>query len=143
MALSDKLFTLATRAKEAEEKATELRGKTRAELQAAVDKAQASAKKSADSLHAKFEKDRGMISESWDHARNGLHERVAATKGKIESVKLEHDKKRAVHHADRAEVDAAYAIDFAYAAIEEAESEVLDALYARQHANELASPVSV
>ena len=38
--------------------------------------------------------------------------------------------------ADRADEDADWAIDYAYAAVEEAESAVLDAIYARQAADE-------
>jgi hypothetical protein len=43
--------------------------------------------------------------------------------------------KRAENHAERVEREAAFAIDFANAAIEEAKSAVLDAVVARIEAN--------
>jgi hypothetical protein len=46
---------------------------------------------------------------------------------------------KAQHNADNAEGDALFAIDYAYAAIEEAEYAVLDASLARMKADELAA----
>jgi hypothetical protein len=52
--------------------------------------------------------------------------------------RAEHDVDRANNRAENAEVDAAFAIDYAVAAIEEAEYAVLDASLARMEADELA-----
>jgi hypothetical protein len=46
---------------------------------------------------------------------------------------------RAESNAENAEEDASFAIDYAYAAIEEAEYAVLDAALARKQADELAA----
>ncbi len=48
------------------------------------------------------------------------------------------DAKAAERAAEQADADAAYAIDHAYAAVEEAQYAVLDAELAHRHADELA-----
>ena len=48
------------------------------------------------------------------------------------------DAKLAAREADAAESDAAYAVDIAISAIEEAEDTVLYAIYARRYAEEIA-----
>jgi hypothetical protein len=53
--------------------------------------------------------------------------------------KEEHDIKRAEHHAEHREDDAEAAVAYAYAAFEEAEYAVLDAMLAREDANEVAA----
>jgi hypothetical protein len=59
--------------------------------------------------------------------RKGAEERKAA-----------HDLKAAERAAESADEDASYAIDYAYAAIEEAQYSVLEAELAHRHADELA-----
>jgi hypothetical protein len=46
---------------------------------------------------------------------------------------------RAQEYADQAEADASFAVDYAYAAIDEAEYAVLDAALARKEADEMAA----
>jgi hypothetical protein len=55
-----------------------------------------------------------------------------------ETIIVKVDLHRAQSKADNAEDDAAFAIDYAYGAIEEAEYAVLDAALARMDADELA-----
>jgi hypothetical protein len=63
---------------------------------------------------------------------------VAALKEDMADRRAEHDLDRANMRAENAEADAAFAIDYAVAAIEEAEYAVLDAALARKEADELA-----
>jgi hypothetical protein len=56
--------------------------------------------------------------------------------------RAEHDLDRANKRAENAEGDAAFAIDYAVAAIDEAEYAVLDAALARKEADELAGGAS-
>ena len=56
----------------------------------------------------------------------------------IDEKKGQLDAKHAASRADDAEADALYAIDYAYATVEDAESAVLDAISARMEANDLA-----
>jgi hypothetical protein len=139
MALSDQLYTLAARAKQAEENVTAARTKAKAQLEADVMAAQESAKKHAASLRAKVEEGKENVSTGWSNAQRSFHEKVATAKVKIEVRKAERDLKRAQKDAENAERDAAFAIEFAYGAIEEAEYEVLDAILARAYADALAA----
>jgi hypothetical protein len=139
MALSDQLYTLAARAKQAEDNVAAARTKAKAQLEADVTAAQESAKKHAEALRAKAEEGKENLSAGWNNVQHSFHDKVATAKLKIEVRKAERDVKRAQKDADHAERDAAFAIEFAYAAIEEAEYEVLDAILARAYADALAA----
>ena len=67
-----------------------------------------------------------------------MEQHVAAVKEDMTDRRAEHDLDRANKRADNAKGDAAFAIDYAVAAIEEAEYAVLDASLARMEAKELA-----
>jgi hypothetical protein len=139
MALSDQLYTLAARSKQAEDKVAAARTEAKAQLEADVKAAKESTKEHADALRAKAKEGKEHVSEDWRDVQHSFHDKIATAKLKIEVRKAEHDLKQAQKDADRAESDAAFAIDFAYAAIEEAEYEVLDAILARTYADELAA----
>ncbi|MEX0801505.1 MAG: YtxH domain-containing protein [Dehalococcoidia bacterium] len=139
MALSDQLYTLAARAKQAEDNVTAARTKAKAELEADVQAAQESAKKHAEALRAKVDEGKESVSTGWSNVQHSFHDKIATAKLNMEVRKAERDLKRAEKDAERAERDAAFAVEFAYAAIEEAEYEVLDAILARAYADELAA----
>lgn len=139
MAVSDQLYTLAARAKQAEDNVAAARTKAKAQLEADVKAAQDSAKKHSQALRAKVDEGKGKVSTGWDNAQRSFHENIASVKLKMEVRKAERDVKRAEKDAEHAEHDAAFAIDFALAAIDEAEYEVLDAILARAYADELAA----
>ena len=61
---------------------------------------------------------------------------VAKIREDIDTKRAEHDADRAEKIAEKREDDAAFAVQFAYAAIEEAEYAVLDAALARAEADE-------
>ena len=144
MVVSDQLYTLAARAKQAEDHITAARTKTKAQLEADVQAAQESAKQRSQALRAKADEGKENISTAWNDVQRSFHEKIASAKLKVEIRKAEHDLKRAEKDAERAEHDAAFAIEFAYAAIEQAEYEVLDAILARAYADAIAAtpPVS-
>lgn len=139
MALSDQLYTMAARSKQAEDNVAAARTKAKAQLEADVKAAKASAQKHADALHAKVDQGKEDVSEGWTNAQRSFHDKISSAKLKMEVHKAERDLKRAEKNAERAERDAAFAVDFAYLAIEEAEYEVLDAILARAYADELAA----
>ena len=58
----------------------------------------------------------------------------------VSAERAAHDLKSAQKAADRAEDDAVFAIDYAYAAVDEAEYAVLDAMLTRMDADALANP---
>jgi hypothetical protein len=138
MALSDDLTKLAARAKDAEDNAVAAQGKAKADLEADVENARAVAQAEADRLHESADANRARISAWWHDVQRSWSQHVAAVKENIDDRKAEHDVDRANKRAEHAEGDAAFAIDYAVAAIEEAEYAVLDASLARMEADELA-----
>jgi hypothetical protein len=82
----------------------------------------------------------------WDQQQEAWNSHVAKVRNDIEEKKAEFegkkselDVKKAERHADHAERDAAWAIDYAYAALEEADYSVLRAIVARANAEDVAS----
>jgi hypothetical protein len=138
MALSDQLSDLAAKAKQVEDRVAAAKQKTKAELEADVNNARESAQSQADALHQKAEANKGKISAWWDKVERSWHDHVIAVRKGAEERKAAHDAKAAERAAEQADEDASYAIDYAYAAIEEAQYAVLDADLAHRHADELA-----
>ena len=135
--LADELTKLAARAQEAENRATAARSKARADLEQDRDSARASAQVQSEKLHAKAEESRGSISAWWADVQKSWDAHVAEIRDRVESKKAGHDVHVAQRRAENAEADAAFAIDFAYGAVVEAEYAVLDAVLARMEAEEL------
>jgi hypothetical protein len=81
---------------------------------------------------------KGRISRWWKGVQASWNEHVATIRQNIDERRSEHDLNAAQRAADNAEDDAAFAVDYAYAAIEEAEYAVLDATLARMNADSLA-----
>ena len=139
MALSDQLTKLAARAKEAEDHAAAAKSKARAQLEQDVKTARESAKSQADQLRKTAEANKGQISDWWDGVQKSWNDFIATARQNIDEKRAEHDQNVANRAADNAEDDAAFAIDYAYGAIEEAEYAVLDATLARMDAEALAA----
>jgi hypothetical protein len=139
MALSDELTKLAARAKEAEDHTAAARGKAKAELEQEVKQARESASTRADKLRESADAHQGRISAWWRDVQRSWSKHVAAITDDIAERRAEHDLDSATRRADNAEEDALFAINYAYAAIEEAEYAVLDAALARMEADEKAA----
>jgi hypothetical protein len=138
MALSDQLSKLSIRAKQVEDRAAAAQGKAKADLEQEVKEARESAQAQGDSLRQAAESGKGKLSVWWESVQRSWNEHLAAVRKSMEDRKAEHDLTTAQKVADQAEDDAGFAIDYAYAAIEEAEYAVLDAALARKNADELA-----
>ena len=138
MALSDQLNDLAVKAKQVQDRVAAAKQKTKADLEGDVENARASSQAQADALHTKAEANKGKISAWWDKMERSWHEHVAAVRKGAQERKAAHDAKAAQRAAEQADDDASYAIDYAFAAIEEAQYAVLEADLAHRHADELA-----
>jgi hypothetical protein len=139
MALSDQLSDLAARAKDLEDRAAAARQKTKSDLEHDVEHARESAKQQADALHANASDRKDKVADWWDGMQKSWTEHVDKARKRRDDRKAAHDAKSAQKAADRADDDAAFAIDYACAAVEEAEYAVLDAALAHMEADELAS----
>ena len=139
MALSDQLTGLAARAKEAEDRAAAAQGKAKADLQAQVETARASAQAQAQKLRESADANKNRLSVWWNDLQRSWNEHVAKIREDIETKRAEHDVDGARRIAEKREDDAAFAVEFAYAATEEAEYAVLEAALARMDADEVAT----
>ena len=138
MAVSDQLTRLAARAKLLEDRAAAASTQAKTDLTQSVDKARASAQAEAETLRKSADAVDGKVSDWWSGVGKSWNEHVATVRKNVDDKKAEHDLKVARRTADQADADASFAIDYAYAAVEEAEYAVLDAALAHMEADELA-----
>jgi hypothetical protein len=142
MALSDQLTKLATRAKEVEDRAAAAKTQAKTDLEQNVKNAREAAQTQADSLHAHTEKTKNDISEFWSNLGRDWKIEVESIRREVDKQRAVHDLKHAQKAAKRADDDAAFAIDYVYTALAEAEYAVLDAYLAHKEADELAQATS-
>ncbi|MCU1456599.1 MAG: hypothetical protein JWL73_691 [Actinomycetia bacterium] len=142
MALSDQLSQLAARTKKLEDSAGASRQKAKGDLEQDVNSARDTAQAHAESLRKSAEARKGQISAWWDNLQRSWNENIVSIRKSVDDREAEHDVKAAQRKADQADDDAAFAIDYAYAAIDEAEYAVLDAALARVKADDLADTSS-
>jgi hypothetical protein len=139
MALSDQLTELAKRAKQLEDHAAAAKQKNKADLERDVKDARESAQSRAEALHTKTATAKGQVSAWWENVGRSWNDHVATVRQNIDDRRAAHDLASAQRAADQADDDAAYAIDYAFAAIDEAEYAVLDAQLAHFDVDELAN----
>jgi len=144
MALSDDLYKLADRAKEAEQKVQQAQKNAaedslaaKADLNNIVDASRASAEAQGAKLRESAKASKDKLSVWWDQQQEAWNTHLAKVRHDIDDKKAEHDVKKAERNAEDAEVDAEFAVDYAYAAIEEAEYSALDAIQKRAKAEEV------
>jgi hypothetical protein len=142
MALSDQLTKLAARTKEVEDRAAAAKTQAKGDLEQNVKNAREAAQTQADSLHAHTEKTKSDISEWWNDLGRDWKRQIESIRREVDQDRAAHDLKHAQKAAERADDDAAFAIDYVYAALAEAEYAVLDAYLAHKEADELAQAVS-
>ena len=117
MALSDQLTRLAARAKEAEDHAAAAQSKAKADLETDVKTARESAQAQAEQLRTKVDAQKGQVSDGWSKVQRTWNDHLVEMRQDIHDRKAEHDLKKAQRSADSTEEDAAFAINFAYAAM--------------------------
>jgi hypothetical protein len=137
MNLSERLGKLAARAKQAEARAAEAQHKAASDLQDDVAAARATAQAEALKLRESAEAGRGEISDWRLSVQKTWSDYIGAVHQTIDEANAEVDLAQARHAADVAENDAAYAIDYSFAAVEQAEYAVLHAEFARTKADDL------
>ena len=93
-----------------------------ADLQADVDTARASAQAQAQKLRESADANKNKLSVWWNDLQRSWNGHVAKIRDDIDTKRAEHDADRAEKIAEKREDDAAFAVQFAYAAIEEAET---------------------
>ena len=139
MALSDRLTKLAEQAKKIEDEAKKASDEARSELEAHVRQASDAASRKAQELSEHRRETEEKASDKWAQVRSDWAKHVAKVRQDIATQEAKADAAGAELTAELAEADAYDAIDFASAALEEAEYAVLDAILARKEADELAT----
>ncbi len=133
---------LSAHAAEAQTKIKESAATTRDTLSKQVDEARKAAEVHSAELKGRIGKENEKIadraSDGWTGVQDSWHKLTSRAHGRVADRQAEHDAKHAEHHAERAERDAMYAVDFAYATLEEAEYAILDAMLARMDADQAA-----
>ena len=138
MSVSESLRKLSERAKVAEDRATAAKTQARTDLERTVDDVRASAEAEGKKIQAQAQQASTDMSGTWDDVQRSWNAHLDKVKSGIQHRKAELDASGAENRAEWAETDALLAIDYAYAAIEEAEYVTLDAILARREAEDLA-----
>jgi hypothetical protein len=115
-----------------------MHGRAKADLEHEIATTRASAEAQADKLRQEADARMGKLAVWWNDLQRSWNAHIAQIREDIDAKWAAHDVDRTERRAVSAEEDAALAIDFAIAAIEEAEYAALDATLARQKADELA-----
>jgi|HubBroStandDraft_6_1064221.scaffolds.fasta_scaffold1062017_2 hypothetical protein len=135
MALSDQLSALAARAKEAEDHAAAAKQKAKDDLQEDVEVAHASAAARGDMLRKKAKDKQDAAAAGWDKVQRSWNKHLAAARTDLDNRKEVHDLKSAQRAADRAQDNAVWAVDYALAAVDEADYAVQSAILAQMDAD--------
>jgi hypothetical protein len=135
--VSESLAKLSQRAKEAEDHAATARNETREQLEARAAAARATAQRRREELKARGAKMQDDLASAWASLLARAQEQFETIRAKLEEKRDDHDAKAAERRAERAEANAADAIDFASWAVDEAEAEALEAVEARKIADAL------
>jgi hypothetical protein len=143
MPVSDQLTKVSARAKQAEDRACAANDKAASELRDEVEMARESSQEHADKLRLRAESQSDAIGVWWGETQRAWNEHLEAAHRNADGKVRVIDLRLAQRNAHDAELNAAFAIDYAYAAIEEAEFAALDAARARAEADEMASPRSL
>ena len=141
MSLPDDFTKLREKVDKADQSIRAAAAKDEAELKAMVDDARKKADERAAVLRAKSDEVSDTAERQWQEVQSDWDEHVKRIRKRMDDKKDELDAKVAEHDAEWAEADAIDAVNFASAAIEEAEYAVLDAVLARRKADVMAAAV--
>lgn len=133
----DTFSKVSERIKQVEENIKSADAKRRADLRAQVEKAHARAVKRAEELSDKTDEIRDEVSARWQTAKANWNAHVHHLQDAVATKEADLELNAVVRNAELAENYAASAVEFALAAIDEAEYAVLDATLARAEADDL------
>lgn len=139
MSASEQLYKLADEVKQSEGDIERAKEESQAQLMARVEKARQLSEQRAVALKTGASEARGKASQWWVDVQDDWNKHIDKIRRDVDDKRAEHDVKRAEHRAEHREDDAEAAVAFAFAAFEEAEYAVYDAMLARQAADSLAA----
>jgi hypothetical protein len=147
--MSEQLSELSERARKVDDVVSAAREKDRArleaqreELKSSVETFKAEAAEDQAAARASMAEDvaeaRASIKARWDAVRSSVDQRFAEMRADAEERGKERDIRKAQRHADTAEQEAVDAVELALFVLDETEYAIVDAVIARQDAEELA-----
>ena len=139
MSASEELYKLADQVKRSEQSLDQAKEESQAQLEARVEQARQSSEQATAALKTDAGETRTKASRWWSDVQDDWTKHIDKVRGDIGDGKAQHDAARAEHRALHREDDAEAAVAFAYAAFEEAEYAVYDAILARQEADAVAA----
>ena len=134
---SEQLADLSVRAKNAEDAVAAAREEARDKITARGDQARASATAATEKVSEEVQSVKDSASRNWSALQAKITADIDALKTNIARRHHERDVRRAENQAQRLESEAAIAIDYAIASVEQAKWAVLDAIVGRVEAEEL------
>jgi exoribonuclease R len=134
--LSEQLSKLAEHAKRAEDAAAEARQEAHDELLARRAELRASAEAAVQQVDNELRSIGDSTAAHWNTLKAKVSGDLQGLKARMAEQKQELDARRAGKRADRLEDEAAFAIDYANASIEQAQLAVIDAIIGRLEAEE-------
>ena len=137
--LSEQLATLSTRVKKAEDGIATAKAEAQDRLEARREEARAKVEASIQKADSEIRTFGDQTKGDWDKLQAKVAADMAAFKAKVAQTRQGLAAGRAEHHAERLEAEAAFAIDYAIASIDQAELAVIDAFIARADAKKAKS----
>jgi SMC interacting uncharacterized protein involved in chromosome segregation len=134
--LSEQLAELSVRAKKVEDAFTAAQKEAHEKLQTRKDEARAAARKAVERVDQEIQTAKSSAAKDLTAAKAKISADLNALKANVQRVKHNVDSKVAQVRADELEWEAGFAIDYAVASIEQAGFAVLDAIEARQAAEQ-------
>jgi hypothetical protein len=135
--LSEQLAELSVRAKNAEDAMGAAKKETQDKMAATREKARLAATAAVEKVNQDLKSSGESMAKDWNAVKAKVAGDITALKSKAAQAKQEHDVKSAEKRADRLEWEAAFAIDYAIASIEQATVAALDAVDARMAADKV------
>jgi hypothetical protein len=134
--LSEQLADLSVRAKNAEDAVSGAQKEAHDKIGARREKARLAATAAVEKVNQDLKSTGDSVARDWNTVKAKVANDINAMKASVGHMKHEHDVKRAEKLADQLEWEAAFAIDYAVASIEQATVATLDAIDGRTAAED-------
>jgi hypothetical protein len=134
--LSEQLADLSVRAKNAEDAVGAAQKEAHDKIAARREKAHLAATSAVEKVNQDLKSTGDSMARDWNAVKAKVAGDIKSMKANVAHAKHEHDAKRADKRADQLEWEAAFAIDYAVASIEQATVATLDAIDGRIAADE-------
>jgi hypothetical protein len=132
--LSQQLADLSVRAKNAEDAMAAAEKEAHGKIEARKEQARAAAAKATEKVNQEIKSVGDTAVRNWTAVRTKVAADVDALKAGVTRAKHDLDARHAESHAERLELEAGVAIDYAIASVEQAKFAVLDAVSSRAEA---------